>query len=180
MRFSLTAALLGCLPTACLSLATTTTTTTLTLQIPPSQLLPNPNALPPATRATLTTLHATYTAPLSVANAFVFHNVSAGSYLADVHCGSYGFAPLRVDVLPAVADDGVRLSVLAWETYRGNEWGNKGEEVKEGGAGNGFAVRCLGKKLFFQERGKCECFFLFFLCTRARARPPTGLSGFLP
>jgi hypothetical protein len=165
MRLSLATALLGYLP-SCLSLATTTT---LTLQIQPSQLLPNPNALPATTRATLTTLHATYAAPLSAANAFVFRNVSAGSYLADVHCGSYGFAPLRVDVLAAAdgaAGDDLRLSVAAWETYRGNEWGNKGEEVK-GGAANAFAVRCLGKKLFFQDRGKCECCFLL---------GPTGLT----
>ncbi|KAI0137352.1 hypothetical protein BJ170DRAFT_605516 [Xylariales sp. AK1849] len=157
MRLTL-AALLSALPT-CLSL--TTTTTSLTLQIPPSPILPNPNVLPPSTHATLTTLYTTYSAPITVANAFVFHNVTPGSYLADVHCASYGFAPLRVDVSSVedgagVADGDVAgVRVQAWETFRGNDWANKGEEVKVGSAGaGGLAVRCLGKKLFFQERGK--------------------------
>ncbi|KAM0815143.1 hypothetical protein AB5N19_00937 [Seiridium cardinale] len=155
MRFSLRA-LLSALP-ICLA-AAAAAKTSLVLSIPASQFLPNPNVLPASTHATLTTLHQSYSAPLSVANTFVFHNVTPGSYLADVHCASYGFAPLRIDV--DAAEDGaagadVRSSVRAWETFRGNEWGNRGEEfVRQDGAGGAtFAVKCLGKKVFFQERG---------------------------
>lgn len=163
MRISL-AALLGALP-ACLAAAKTS----LTLSIPPSQFLPNPNVLPPSTHATLTTLHQTYSAPLSISNTFVFHNVTAGSYLADVHCASYGFSPLRVDVT-TTADGAAgvdsKFTVKVWETYRGNEWENKGEEFVKSADG-GFPVRCMGKKVFFQERGKCE---LPNRCSRPRRR----------
>ncbi|KAH6656658.1 hypothetical protein BKA67DRAFT_162715 [Truncatella angustata] len=166
MRISLTALLsAGALlpaPSHCLA------ETTITLSVPASQLLPNPAALPPSTHATLTTLGQTYAAPLSAANTFVFRNVTRGSYLADVHCASWGFAPLRVDVLEAGEDvpsaaavvgepvgPGAAAAVVvrAWETYRGNEWDNRGEEAVRLG-GDGFAVKCLGKKVFFQERSK--------------------------
>lgn len=142
-------------------------TVSLTLAVPPSQHLPNPHILPAATHATLTALgEPRRAAPLTVANTFVFHNVTPGSYLADVHSAAYGFAPLRVDVLEPAAATATGPVIKVWETYRGNEWGNKGEEVLNaagGGAGTGnaaasggpsYAVRCLGKKVFFQERGK--------------------------
>ncbi|KAK6086873.1 ER membrane protein complex subunit-like protein [Seiridium cupressi] len=184
MRFSLPA-LLSALP-ACLAAAAAATAsakTSLVLSIPASQFLPNPNVLPASTHATLTTLHQSYSAPLSVANTFVFHNVTPGSYLADVHCASYGFAPLRIDV--DAAEDGaagadVRSSVRAWETFRGNEWGNKGEEsVRQDGAGGAvFAVKCLGKKVFFQERGSCKFSFAFHPCVADNAKSKLLVAGF--
>ncbi|KAJ1338156.1 ER membrane protein complex subunit 7 [Microdochium nivale] len=132
-----------------------TTTTTIRIAIPPSQLLQNPAALPPATHATLTTLgRPSLSAPLDAADRFVFANVTAGSYLADVHCPLYSFAPLRVDVGPF--EDALKVRV--WETYRGNDWENKGEEVpekKRHGATEGqgvYEARVVGKKIFFQER----------------------------
>ena len=152
------------------------TTTTLTLRIPASApFLPNPHLLPASTRATLTTLGRALTAPLSVANTFVFRNVSAGSYLADIHCVTHAFAPLRVDVGVAVAGvevgagsgkgkGGKGLGVRAWETFRGNDWANTGEgaAVGEYGDGNGgkvVEVRVLGGKGYFMERSSCEFFF---------------------
>ncbi|KND94652.1 ER membrane protein complex subunit 7 [Tolypocladium ophioglossoides CBS 100239] len=125
------------------SLALSTTTTTLTLSLPAS---PNPFALPASTHATLASLGAHHAAPLSAINTFVFRNVTPGSYLADVHCATDAFRPLRVDV---AADGGVR----AWETFRGNEWGNRGEalEVKDGRV---VEVRAVGKKNYFMERPK--------------------------
>ncbi|KAI0143249.1 hypothetical protein BJ166DRAFT_539954 [Pestalotiopsis sp. NC0098] len=167
MRLTLPALLGALLPASLASASasadtsTSTSTTSLTLAVPASQYLPNPQALPPSTHATLTALgRPRYAAPLSVANAFVFHNVTPGSYLADVHSAAYGFAPLRVDVLEPETP-AHRPAVRVWETHRGNEWANKGEEViNAGGAaassssGPSFAVRCLGKKVFFQERGK--------------------------
>lgn len=166
MRLTLPA-LLGALLPASLASASSadTSTTSLTLAVPASQYLPNPQALPPSTHATLTALgRPRYAAPLSVANAFVFHNVTPGSYLADVHSAAYGFAPLRVDVLEPETP-AHRPAVRVWETHRGNEWANKGEEVVNAGgaaasssSGPSFTVRCLGKKVFFQERGKCKFF----------------------
>lgn len=73
--------------------------------------------------------------------------------------------------------------VRVWETFRGNEWENKGEEVRglATGAGAGaaaaFPVRVLGAKAYFVERGSCE-FFLFsfglsYFPSRRRPLPKT-------
>ncbi|KAL7799852.1 hypothetical protein V8C37DRAFT_407373 [Trichoderma ceciliae] len=118
---------------------------TLTVHLPSK---PNPFLLPPSTHATLASLHKRLDAPLTALNTFSFHNVSADSYLLDVHCATDVFQPLRVDI----GDDG---EVKAWETFRGNEWGNKGEEVQvksEGAASRGVGVKALGGKIFFMER----------------------------
>ncbi len=154
--------LLALLPALAAAATAATTTTTITLILPTS---PNPFTLPPSTHATLSSLGAHHAAPLSTVNTFVFRNVSAGSYLVDVHCPTEAFRPLRVDVGPpavaggADADAGAgaedtRLVVQAWETFRGNDWGNKGEvmALTEGG---GVHVRWMGKKNYFMERPKC-------------------------
>ena len=111
-----------------------------------------PGARPgPGTHATLSSLHKRLEAPLTTVNTFNFHNVTADSYLLDVHCATEAFHPLRVDV----GEDG---EVKAWETYRGNEWANKGEEVQvksEGGA-RGISVKGAGSKIFFVERPACK------------------------
>ncbi|CAH0059362.1 unnamed protein product [Clonostachys solani] len=116
----------------------------LTLYLPSK---PNPWSLPPSTRATLDSLGEHYAAPISSLNTFVFKNVSApGSYLVDIHCATDTFKPLRVDI----AADG---KVDAWETFRGNDWANRGEAipVQDGGA---VEARFLIKKNYFQERPK--------------------------
>ena len=145
MRLPLLALLVG---TALASPNQQPLSTTLTLSLPPSPGLPNPNALPPSTRASLSSLGVLLTAPLSTHNTFVFRNVTAGSYLADIACATHAFAPLRVDV----DIDGVK----AWETYRGNEWGNRGEGSPLTGDGV-VEVRVLGGKGYFSERSKCLC-----------------------
>lgn len=121
---------------------------TLTVSLPSK---PNPFLLPPSTHATLSSLHKRLDAPLTAVNTFSFHNVSADSYLLDVHCATDVFTPLRVDV-------GADGDVKAWETYRGNEWANKGEEVpvKSEGASRGVSVKAAGGKIFFLERPACE------------------------
>ncbi|UNI20350.1 hypothetical protein JDV02_006445 [Purpureocillium takamizusanense] len=164
-------ALLPALAATAAAAAATTTTTTITLILPAS---PNPFSLPPSTHATLSSLGAHHAAPLSTVNTFVFRNVSAGSYLVDVHCPTEAFRPLRLDVGPAAANaaekreknnngeaeaegEQQRLVVQAWETFRGNDWGNKGEvmALTEGGAtGAGVHVRWMGKKNYFMERPK--------------------------
>ncbi|KAM0666165.1 hypothetical protein ACQRIU_004020 [Beauveria bassiana] len=143
-----------------LALAHLATCTTVTLHLPST---PAPGTLSPRTHATLTTLGRRLSAPLSAAHSFVFRNVSAGSYLADVHCPTDGFAPLRVDVVGGDGEEEEKEkekeeeAVQAWETYRGNDWGNKGEALvlKQGSDGTqGFEVRALGRKGYFMERPK--------------------------
>lgn len=150
---------LGALSTA--STTTTTTTTTVTFRVPASHALPNPNALPPSTRATLSSPGEARSAALTVDNSFVFRNLSAGSYLVDVHCPTHAFAPVRLDV---GADE-----AAAWETFRGNDWDNRGEAllVLDGGM---FEVRALGAKGYFMERSKCK----FFRPGSELARRPAG------
>lgn len=140
-------ALLGFLTTLLL-LPAAASAASLTLYLPTK---PNPFSLPPSTHATLSSLGTRVSAPLSAVNTFVFHNVSAGSYLVDVHCQTDAFHPLRLDV----GDDG---PIQAWETYRGNDWANKGEAVpvREGSAGRGVDIRALGSKSYFMERPTCE------------------------
>ncbi|KAJ0124912.1 hypothetical protein J7T55_006255 [Diaporthe amygdali] len=134
-------------------------TTTVNLVIPQTNILPNPRSLPPQTHAKLSSFHFDASAYLSPANTFAFHNVSEGSYLLDVHSPTHVFAPLRIDVVPVVSGAGqtekdektAKLKVNAWETYRGNDWNNKGESavVTNGGA---LEVKVLGSKNFFVER----------------------------
>ncbi|KAI1745574.1 Cys/Met metabolism PLP-dependent enzyme-domain-containing protein [Xylaria scruposa] len=131
---------------------------TVTFSIPPSPQIPNPAALPPSTHATLTALGASYAAPLTVDNTFVFRNVTPGSYLGDVNCATHGFAPLRVDVIPVTAGadknpNGEDVSLRVWETFRGNDWDNKGEEIRPVTAGGVFPVKALGSKVYYTERG---------------------------
>ncbi|KAL8381128.1 hypothetical protein RB595_005421 [Gaeumannomyces hyphopodioides] len=133
--------------------------------IPASHAIPNPNALAAATRATLSARGGPrLSAPLTAANGFVFPRVPPGSYLLDVHSASHAFAPLRVDVAPAGAGVGAsagrkqgeqqqqQLAVSAWETFRGNDWGNKGEAARRAEDAGAFEVRCLGRKEYYMER----------------------------
>ncbi|KAM0335180.1 hypothetical protein ACHAQA_000221 [Verticillium albo-atrum] len=123
--------------------------TTLTLSIPTTSNL-NPQTLPPQTHATLSTLHAAHSAPLSPQNTFTFRNLTGpASYLLDIHCTTNIFTPLRIDV----AEDG---ALYAWETFRGNDWDNKGEAIagREFPNGKGFEVRAVGAKGYFVERSK--------------------------
>ncbi|KAI9750799.1 MAG: hypothetical protein M4579_006300 [Chaenotheca gracillima] len=95
---------------------------------PPS----NVPTLPASSTATLTTLGKTYTARITRANVFRFTDLSPGSYLLDVHCRDYFFAPLRVDVTePASGAEDDKGKVEVWQTFRGNEWDNKGELRRE-------------------------------------------------
>ncbi|KAL2019435.1 hypothetical protein VTK56DRAFT_9640 [Thermocarpiscus australiensis] len=164
--------------------SSSSTTTTITLRIPPHPLLPNPHTLPSSTRATLSSLGKALAAPLSTVNTFVFRNVTPGSYLVDVHCPTHAFVPLRLDLAAARGDaaadgdtreDGQEekkkkkkggLSVAAWETYRGNDWGNKGEAVPvadEVGRLGGKVVdlQVGGEKGYFMERSRFSLMSIF-------------------
>jgi hypothetical protein len=132
-------------------------TTSVTFQVQATHQLPNPYAVPPSTHATLSSFRKTQRTPISLDNSFVFHNVTPGSYLVDIHCATHAFAPLRLDVLVPSPDDSTAqpaLTLKAWETYRGNDWDNKGQvAVLRNGV---FDVHALGQKNYFMERSKCE------------------------
>jgi len=89
--------------------------------------------------------------------------VTSGSYLLDVHCHTHAFNPLRVDVHEGLKlkDNGAGVEdvqeVMVWGTFRGNEWGNKGEAVAvkevDGKVGVwGFEVVARGMKDYYIER----------------------------
>ena len=158
------------------TLALTLSTTPLTILITSSPALPQPASLPPSTTASLTTLHTTYSASLRSDNTFHFRNVSApGSYLLSISCATHAFPPLRIDI----GEDG---KVEAWRTYRGNEWGNRGEEyavMKGEGMSNVLEIKALGEKGYYMERQGCE-FFIFIFHRRLQSfyMEKTGRSWF--
>jgi hypothetical protein len=141
-----------------LSLLPLTLATHLRITIPSTPALPNPSTLPPTTHATLTTLGTTHDAPLRLSSTFDFRNVSSGSYLLDVHCSTHGFDPLRIDVQAPLAPGpgaDTKEDVQAWQTFRGNEWGNKGEVIVVGGWEGGvwgLEVKAARGKEYFMER----------------------------
>ncbi|KAI6249300.1 hypothetical protein HI914_02399 [Erysiphe necator] len=98
--------------------------------IPSVSITNSASKLPPSTHATLTTLSQIYSAPLQEKGNFNFPNVTTGSYLFEINCHAFFFAPLRVDVKEAKDDlHGQQEVVEVWGTFRGNEWDNKGETV---------------------------------------------------
>ncbi|KAI9870538.1 MAG: hypothetical protein M1830_004116, partial [Pleopsidium flavum] len=122
-------------------LLTLVSAASLSLVIPPSNLVPNPSTLPASTFATLTNTGRTYTAPFQRNAHFTFRNLTVGSYLLDVRCRDYNFAPLRVDV-------GGSDEVEVWQTFRGHEWDNKGEKIME----RPVHVKVLAGKDYYEER----------------------------
>ncbi|KAK0732608.1 hypothetical protein B0T21DRAFT_369297, partial [Apiosordaria backusii] len=119
--------------------------------------------LPPSTRATLNSLNKHHSAPLSDLNTFSFHNVTPGSYLLDIHCHTHAFLPLRLDVSPPSSPSG-NLSIEAWETFRGNDWGNRGEKVSVVNPDTGEIVivaRMAGQKSYFMERSTFSVLSIF-------------------
>ncbi|KAH7411805.1 hypothetical protein DE146DRAFT_641441 [Phaeosphaeria sp. MPI-PUGE-AT-0046c] len=137
------------------SLASTASAARFLLQIPSTGGL-NPSTLPSTTHATLQSSGPPLDAYLTRSNTFNFANVSAGSYLATVHCRDYVFEPMRIDVSveEAVEGSGDKKEVVkAWQTFLGNEWDNKGESRGEGGNGLVIEARVLATQYYYQERG---------------------------
>lgn len=79
-------------------------------------------------------------------------------------CKDVEFGPLRVDVFTGTGEEKV-LEVDAWRTFRGNEWGNKGEKMGVSREADGWVrvegVRALGGKEYFVQRAGCKFYFLF-------------------
>ncbi|KAF2097451.1 hypothetical protein NA57DRAFT_77708 [Rhizodiscina lignyota] len=116
----------------------------ITVSIPNTPLV-NPSSLPASTHATLDEHGVKLDAPITRANTFVFHNVSSGSYLLSVFCKDYAFENLRIDVT------GEEERIEAWQTFRGNEWDNKGES-RAGVVPGQVEVRPVVAKDYYQQR----------------------------
>lgn len=127
---------------------------TLTLQVPPS--IP---FLPPSTTAYLTAHNSTLHVPITRANTFVFTDLSASSsidtatsasaatktsYLLDIGCRDYDFAPYGVDV----KSNGV---VEIYRVARGGI--QQGEKLTVGDAA--VELRLLRARDFYEKRGGC-------------------------
>lgn len=135
------------------------TALSLTLHLlPPSSLPNNFLPLPPSTHATLTTNGTVLTAPLRRSGTFTFAALTAGSYLGEIYSRDVGFAPLRVDV------HGRPDRIDVWQTFRGQEWGVKGERIGGSAALEAgekqeeiwVEVRGIGRKAFYEEKTGCE------------------------
>ncbi|KAK5163599.1 uncharacterized protein LTR77_010548 [Saxophila tyrrhenica] len=123
----------------------------LTISIPPSPpQLPNPATLTSSTHAVLLGPPGVrYDVPLRRDNIFLFPDIDAASYLLTIHSRDHQFPPLRVDV--EKTDSAQTIS--AWQTFRGNEWSNKGPSYGSAQNEATFEVRPFAQKEFYMERG---------------------------
>ncbi|CAK7271712.1 hypothetical protein SEPCBS119000_004745 [Sporothrix epigloea] len=138
------------------------------------------STIPSWTRATLESGDGRQfvSAPITADGRLIFANVTAGSYLGEVHCATHVFGPLRVDVeeekgpaADAAADAATNLLVTrVTETYRGNDWANQGEVLQRVLPGNRasssplapavigptflVAPLSMGTKSYYAERSK--------------------------
>lgn len=124
----------------------------LVVSIPSSQLLPNPSTLPSSTHAILLGPPGVrYDAPIRRDNTFVFDDIPDASYLLTLQSRDHFFPPLRVDVTKAPAETAQTIS--AWQTFRGNEWSNKGPSYGTGKGDLIIAVNPIAQKDFYMVRG---------------------------
>ncbi|KAK4580537.1 hypothetical protein LTR86_000740 [Recurvomyces mirabilis] len=135
--------------------ATLASAASLTITVLPSMHLSNPASLPPSTHAVLTgALGVRYDTPIRRDNSFKFSDIGGeASYLLTIHSRDHFFPPLRVDVTKA-ADGTYSETISAWQTFRGNEWSNKGSPY--GTANNGvlaIQIQAASQKDFYQTRG---------------------------
>lgn len=115
--------------------------------------LPNAATLPASTHAVLTGPPGIrYDAPMRRDNTFLFPDLGEASYLLTVHSRDCFFPPLRVDVTQA-GDDSQEQSIHAWQTFRGNEWSNKGPLFGSGTGELTISVAPSTRKDFYLPRG---------------------------
>ncbi|KAK4550792.1 hypothetical protein LTR36_000372 [Oleoguttula mirabilis] len=126
----------------------------LTVSIPSTPpLLPNPGTLPLSTHAVLVGPPGVrYDVPIRRDSTFVFPDVADASYLLTLHSRDYFFPPLRVDVSKAT-DASQQQTIQAWQTFRGNEWDNKGPNYGSGKGELQLQLQPSGHKDFYQARG---------------------------
>lgn len=126
----------------------------LTVSIAPSPQFPNPATLSSSTHALLLGPAGTsYDVPIRRNSAFVFPDLDAASYLLTIHSRDYFFPPLRIDVTTASEGGEETASINAWQTFRGNEWSNKGPSYGTGKGELTVQVTASGQKDYYQPRG---------------------------
>ena len=129
---------------------------TLRIQIPPSAILPNPNALPASTHATLTSGSGPQLkAVLRKGNFLEFSELpTAGSHLLDIYSRDYVFAPYRIDI-STTSDSSVTQITGAFETYRGTQWSDHGVPLTPGDRPTEsltISAKVLSRKDFYEQR----------------------------
>lgn len=134
----------------------------LTINIPPSPpVLPNPATLPPSTHAVLIGAPGIkFSAPLRRDNTFVFESLPESSYLLSIHSRDHYFLPYRVDVGHTEGEAAQEI-VHVWQTFRGNEWSNKGPHFGSGQGELKIDARPAAPKEFYQARGGFSVMSIF-------------------
>jgi len=126
----------------------------LTISIPSSHILENPSALPPSTHATLLGPDGQLRrALLTRSNTLSFPSLPIGAHLLNIHSRDYIFAPLRVDVSPSTTAEGTEEIIEVHQTFRGNEWSNKGQKYGSAKEKLVIAIPPTGKRDFYMARG---------------------------
>jgi hypothetical protein len=134
----------------------------LTVNIPPSPpALPNPATLSSSTHAVLIGAPGVkFSAPLRRDNTFVFESIPESSYLLTIHSRDHFFAPYRVDVGHTEGEAAQEI-VHVWQTFRGNEWSNKGPSLGSGQGELQIDVRPAALKDFYQARSSFSVMSIF-------------------
>lgn len=145
-----------------LSTAVLASAAKLTISVPPSPpALPNPAALPPSTHAVLIGAPGIkHSAPLRRDNTFVFDSLPESSYLLAIHSRDHFFLPYRVDVGRTKGDTAQEI-VHVWQTFRGNEWSNKGPHLGSAEGELKIEVRPAAQKDFYQVRSGFSVMSIF-------------------
>ena len=106
-------------------------------------------------------------------NGFTFRNLTVGSYVLQVYCPDWAFAPIRVDVFsPATSDRGEAkrtdddVYVKTYRTFLGNSWEDKGDSIgsylgrqddtlRHGEPELKVELNVLGRKEYYSAREGC-------------------------
>lgn len=134
----------------------------LTVNVPPSPpALPNPATLPASTHAVLIGAPGVkFSAPLRRDNTFVFESIPESSYLLTIHSRDHFFAPYRVDVGHTEGEAAQEI-IHVWQTFRGNEWSNKGPYLGSAQGELKVDVRPAALKDFYQARSGFSVMSIF-------------------
>ncbi|QIX02165.1 hypothetical protein AMS68_007682 [Peltaster fructicola] len=122
----------------------------LNVQIAAGNALSNTASLPASAHAVLlgpTGLR--HDTPLRRDSSFTFDDITPASYLLTIYAHELIFPPLRVDVVQQAGQE----EISAWQTFRGNEWSNKGPHFGTANDQLSIQVRPAGQKEFYQPRG---------------------------
>ena len=158
---------------ALLFLAVTSSALKLTF-VPPTQV-PGTTLSATSSAALISAQRRSQTAHVHRAsNGFTFRNLTAGSYVLQVYCPDWAFAPIRVDVFsPATSNRGETkrtdddVYVKTYRTFLGNSWEDKGDSIgsysgqqdddtlRHGEPELKVELNVLGRKEYYSAREGC-------------------------